>query len=233
MAVSNLLESMNYEQQVEFVHIQQMHRNPFYSFGDRTVDEITKTALSQLKVANAIRDELERNPSCIVMDEGQNEDSTADLIPEGTNLIAKVFPKGLTRSFNNLTLLQKKVLCELGGATVLLLLGKIQIIHKCFDKETCTKINNILKTKNIKGHEEFVFGIRESAVIECVKEITNKNPNLSQFTFLVVFGALHDFEPRCDNEGFVHRKINTVIADLYELPSSTSEQALESQCTLL
>jgi hypothetical protein len=202
-----------HEKKIEFVHIPQRHREPFHDYESRTEDEITKVAKSQLKVADAIRGELSKNYNCFIIDEDSSEDSNIDSIPVGVlNLLKKEFNRGLPKSFQKLSLIQKRLLCEYGAARVLLVLKEINTIYKCMEKETAAKIRGILDTKShavLAAEHKFIKDDREKEVIKLAQKIISRqhHPHLTNFTFLVIFGASHDFKAHCDKEGFTHRRV--------------------------
>ncbi len=201
-----------HEKKIEFVHIPQRHREPFHDYESRTEEEITKVAKSQLKVAEAIKDELSKNSNCFIIDEDSSEDFNIDSIPVRVlNLLKTAFNSGLPKSFQKLSLIQKRLLCEYGAARVLLVSKEINAIYKCMEKETAAKIREILHTKShavLEAEHKFIKDDREKEVIKLAQKIIRRqHHHLTNFTFLVIFGASHDFKAHCDKEGFTHRRV--------------------------
>lgn len=219
----NLQYQNNEQKTIEFVHIHQMHRDPKVDWKERSEHEIEQVARSQLGVASEIRNEIKKNPNCFIMSEGTTiedltSDSFAERHPTTSKIVKMAFPNGLSHRIQDLTFAQRQVLCELGAVRILLCLKEIKSIYKDMHKKTSDELDAFLeKVKNPgrsrlfedKGDKEFAIDKRENDLIACIKETFSEHRDLhTNFTFLVIYGAAHKFEPHCVREGFMHRTSN-------------------------
>lgn len=182
---------------IKLTHLGQCHKPPFnYTAGPEYVEEMIE---SQIKVANYIKN----HPDALVFLEGLTESFSG--IPEGVfTLSAKmIFPTGLPDDAAKLNSLQKDYLYNAEAAVrTMNRLGELKSMYRTISPEQSEVVDSLISD----GDWSHMFGTREVAAMECIKEVLEKNPDKKEV--ILVYGDEHDFSKHCLDYGFKHEKIS-------------------------
>ena len=182
-----------YTLQPRFIHVMQIHRIPCdrtpYSCDIPLHEEVVE---SQLKVMHAIQ----KYADCPVLVEGlhTNLDLTSMYFEQDSIAnVRELFSGGIPKHFTLLTLSQKKALYEHGACDLMLMLGLIPTLYKTTNSKPVATLSQV----QALTHEQ-LFDQREVETVVCAREALSKHRSYrNQPTALVVFGAIHRFQPHC------------------------------------
>lgn len=207
--------------QLSIIHLKQQHRDGRGTLWDDEQEETrNKVVFSQYHIAKYIINNNDGLPY-IVLNEGANEDSDADvklqLNGEICAAIRQEFPHGLPRSFSSLDENQSIYLFHYGATIILLCTKYIDKFYQTRDQKLAktfadTMNANVklasdiengliqLSSKEIEERIDQIIIIQNKPAIEYSKiaqekYIMEKSKNV-QKVFLI-FGKLHDFSPIC------------------------------------
>lgn len=174
---------------VSLIHVKQRHLSPVNSKQDLE-ENLDSIAESQLKVAHAIL----KNPRAIVLLASlhttlNSENRLLSSMYEPVNMF---FPeRSIPESINSLSNLQKQVLCKVGGARVIFLLGLVQCIYKTADKSLTEKHDKMVPESDYSY--SCIFGEREITALDHALSAVDSLQG-DEITVLLVYGGIHDFE---------------------------------------
>jgi hypothetical protein len=195
---------------MKIIHLKQRHRE-IVNFTKNQVKSINseyceRTAESQFLVAQ----EILKYPEAPIVFEGIHENLLLSSFCHKLCVEAKqIFPGGMPSNFHMLNPQQKKFLYWQSGPYTLLFLDLISGLYKSIREKTYIFIDNKLKNSPIQPdfYKFIVYDLREREAMFCIKEL------ISQYhcqTIILVFGAAHDFEPYCIEEGIMHEAVNCI-----------------------
>lgn len=214
---------------MKLVHIAQTHAYLAANHSP-TVADFDEVVQSQIAVAQLIL----QNPNCSIVCESARENRTFQECSQGkffydgptktsVEQMKRVFPRGLPNNFNDLNLEQKTALYSFGATTVLLLLTLIPVIYKSIDSDTADVawhfLNNDLRiafeskieTDSFRTKVLDLQSRREKAAIQAVKDAAEAHYKTvdDKSIVILVYGALHDFQALCTNNGWEYEKVYT------------------------
>lgn len=214
---------------MKIIHIKQMHKLPPEAFdtpeeaAEIDAELFNAVVRSQWRVMQNIKQRIAQHPGCVVINEGDTEDTVYLPDDEKSVFIKNIFPNGLPQELNELNELQCECLYNVGGAQTLLHLGEIQFLGKSIHK----KDDEIISAAITLGLWDSIGFEREVKVINCAKEIAEKTGTM---LVIIVYGDAHDLKPHCEREGFELETINTLDFEsepinIYEFSQWLSEQS--------
>jgi hypothetical protein len=182
---------------IKLIHLGQSHKLPFnYKASPEYVEQMVA---SQIKVATYIKN----HPNALVFLEGLTESFWG--IPGGglTRAAKILFPDGLPDDAAKLNSLQKDYLYNGEDAVrTMNRLGDLKSMYRTISP----KQSKFVDSRISKGEWIHIFGTREIAAMESIKEVMKKNPDKKEV--ILVFGDAHDFSKHCLKYGFQHEKVS-------------------------